>query len=290
MSKTDSQLGKNADNTHRSLQELVSVNAWFAQDQDNPSRFTLHADVSFSEERLGGGAATQIMFKLSVKRCDIIFVLPSSAQFRVDASTVHSPKPLNPRSVIETDASKSHTGAKAKLTLSGIKSAVSGEASASYDSQRDRIIKSEQTVGLYHELWKKVRGNHAWSVDGRELEKKRLAGPVFDGANSPRLTIIDDRTDEAKAQDKSNNLDPVAEVKVRCLREDIDIYDIAYKDTERQMFFERSSHRKAKLLAAREVLKEALLREGLVAGDLASDPYAEMTICDVAITIIDSRT
>jgi hypothetical protein len=135
-----------------------------------------------------------------------------------------------------------------------------------------------------------VRGNHAWSVDGRELDNKRLAGPVFDAQNAPRLTIVDHRSEEVRIRDEANNLNPVAGVRIRCLREDIDIYDITYKDPERQKLFETGRHKKAKEVAAREVLKEALLREGLVAGDLENDPYAEMTICDVAITIIDSST
>lgn len=290
MNYSNDQLGENVDNTHRSLQELVSINAWFVQDKEKPNRFTLHADVSFSEERLGGGAQTQIVFKLAVKRCDIIFSLPATAPFRVDASTVCSPRPLNPKSVIQTDTSKTKRHAGGTLGLAGTKPSVSGELSVSLERQRDQVTQSEQSFGFYHELWKMVRGNHAWSVDGRELDNKRLAGPVFDAQNSPRLTIVDHRSDEVRARDEANNLNPVAGVKVRCLREDIDIYDIAYKDPDRQRLFETGKYKKAKEVAAREVLKEALLREGLVAGDLANDPYAEMTICDVAITIIDSST
>lgn len=185
MSNKIDQLGENVDNTHRSLQELVSVNAWFVQDKEKPNRFTLHADVSFSEERLGGGPKTQIVFKLAVKRCDIIFALPATVPFRVDASTVCSPRPLNPKSVIQTDTSKTKAHAGGTLKLSGSAHAASVDASASHEWQRDRVTHSEQSFGLYHELWKMVRGNHAWSVDGRELDNKRLAGPVFDAQNAP---------------------------------------------------------------------------------------------------------
>ena len=166
----------------------------------------------------------------------------------------------------------------------------SGELAASQEWQRDRVTQSEQTIGLYHELWKKVRGNHAWSVDGRDLDKGRLAGPVFDAKIAPRLTVVDERSENAQANDLAKNLNPVAGVKIRCLREDIDVYDIEYKDPNKQKLFQTKSYREVKLATAREVLKEAILREGLVAGDLVSDPYAEMTICDVSITIIDSSS
>jgi hypothetical protein len=118
-----------------------------------------------------------------------------------------------------------------------------------------------------------------------------LAGPVFDAHAQPRLTLIDDRPEAAKARDKAQNIGPVAAIRVSCLREDIDIYDIRFKDPEQHKeWFETKAHKEAKLATAREILKVALLREGLTAGDLASDPYAEMTICDVAISIIDSST
>lgn len=282
--------GKNEDNTHRSLQQLVSVNAWFIQDRDAKRRFTLHADVSFSEERLGGGTETQIVFKLAVKRCDIIFLLPYEAPFHVDPSTVHSPRPLNPRTVIQTETAQKSAKGKGTLTLNPAKFFGNGEASVSAGIDTSRIVTSEQEVGIYHERWKMVRGNHAWSVDGRELNNRRLAGPVFDPKKNPRLTIIDDRSEETKARDSQNKLEPVACIQVRCLREDIDIYDIAYKNPDRQKKFEMSRHKDIKLLTAREILKEALLREGLVAGDLIGDPYAEMTICDVAISVTDSRS
>ena len=290
MTDNNDRLGENTDNTHRSLQQLVSVNAWFAQDKDAPARFTLHANVTFNEERLGGDAATQVVFKLAVKRCDIIFVLPKSAPFRVDPSSVRSPKPLNPKSVIYKDSSKTGASARGKLGLSLLGPKASGEVDGSHEIQQERVTSSEQFVSHYNELWKMIRGNHAWSVDGRELDNKRLAGPVFDAHNDPRLTIVDGRTDEAREKDNANNLNPVAGVQVRCLREDIDIYDIEFKDNEKQKRFEFSSHKQAKLATAVEVLKEAILKEGLVVGNIASDPYAEMTICDVAISITDNRT
>ncbi|MFA8384582.1 MAG: hypothetical protein ACEPO2_03110 [Pelagibaca sp.] len=280
-------LGDHDDNTHRSLPELVSVNAWFKQDNEKPSCFTLHADVSFSETRLGGGPDTNITFKLAVKKCDIVFVLPATAPFRVDPSSVRTPRPLNPRSVYQKDSSKTHASARAKLSLDSTGLSGGGSAEAGHEMQREKTAESAQTESHYHELWKRVRGNHAWSVDGRDLNNKRLAGPVFNPHEEPRLTIIDERNDEGRIKDEATNMNPVASVQVRCLREDIDIFEITYKDSEKQSWFERSAFSKNKLAAAREVLKQAIVREGLVAGDLSNDPYAEVMICDVSITIVD---
>ncbi|WP_340271389.1 hypothetical protein [Sulfitobacter pontiacus] len=278
------------DNRHRTLQELVSVNAWFVQDKERPTRFTLHADVSFNEERLGGGEETNVIFKLAVKRCDIIFEPPSVDPFRVDPATVRMPQPLNPKSVLETSTTVKKAGGRATLRLNPL--TPSGEISADvgYEKGNTTTVTSQQDAGMYREMWKKVRGNHAWSVSGKDLENGRLAGPVFDGKNDPRLTLLDGRPESQRARDFAQNNIPVAVVRVRCLREDIDIYDIQLTKPEKQSLFSKGKGQDEKMLVAREVLKEALLREGLVAGDISTNPYAEMTICDVAIKIIDSST
>ncbi|MFV1753403.1 hypothetical protein [Phaeobacter sp. JH18-37] len=275
------------DNTHRSLQNLVSVNAWFSQDLDDERRFTLHADVSFGEERLGGGSSSKVVFKLSVRRCDIVFVPPTVAPFRIDPSSVHSPRPLNPKSVIMKETRKSKIGGRTKLSLNSLKPSASVELEGSLEREKMTETSSEKLESMYHEVWKRINGNHAWTVDGRQLDNQRLAGPVFDASNQPRLTLVDRRDPETKKRDAKRNLEPVASIRVSCLREDIDIYDIAYKDQADQAVFETKRFKEEQLLTAREVLKEALVREGLRAGDISSNPFAEMVLCDVSITIID---
>lgn len=274
------------DNTHRTLRNLVGINAWFVQDAEKPNRFTLHADVSFSEERLGGDSPTQVIFRMSVRRCDIIFRPPAAAAFRIDSATVRSPRPLPLKHVSQRDHVATKAAGRGKLTLPWRGSAA--EAELSHERTRETTTTSEQTVGPFREQWRRVDGYNAWSVDGKNLENGRLAGSVFDAHKEPRLTLIDGRSENARRNDEQKNMQPVAGISVRCLREDIDIYDIRFKDPDRQKLLETSKHKAEKLLAAREVLKEALLREGLSAGNLTSDPFAEMSICDVAITIADS--
>lgn len=278
------------DNTHRSLQNLVSVNAWFYQDPDDERRFTLHADVSFGEERLGGDPSSKVTFKLSVRRCDIVFVPPTAAPFRIDPSSVHSPRPLNPKSVIMKDTRKSKIGGRTKLSLNPLKPNASAELEGGLEHEKTIETSSNQLKSMYHEVWKRVNGNHAWAVDGRQLDNQRLAGPVFDASSQPRLTLVDRRNPETKKRDAEQNLEPVASIRVSCLREDIDIYDIVYKDPDDQDLFETKKFKEKQLLTAREILKEALVREGLRAGDISSNPFAEMILCDVAITIIDEST
>ncbi|CUH98246.1 hypothetical protein PHA8399_00359 [Leisingera aquaemixtae] len=83
---------------------------------------------------------------------------------------------------------------------------------------------------------------------------------------------------------------PTSRIEVRCLREDIDIHEIKLKDEDKEgRLFGKPGHRE-RLQIARGVLREALLAEGLAVGQLLNDPYAEMTICDATIPILDQSS
>jgi len=279
------------DNTHRSLKSLVSVNAWFEQDESDPRRFALRARVSFREERLGGDAETKVTFKLSVKRCDMVFIPPNGPAFTVDPKSVKIPKPLNPKSVTMRGASETKGEGSGTLSLNPMNLIAGAKAKISHGRERSEQAVSEQTIDWYHEAWSTMDGNHAWSVDGRDLNDRRLAGPAIDDTGEPRLVLIDKRSDEVRERDEDRQLPPMAAIKVSCLREDIDIYEISFKNPEDEKLAKSNRENKKKReMVAREVLKEALIREGLLFGEIVTDPYAEMTICDVAITVTDHST
>jgi hypothetical protein len=90
--------------------------------------------------------------------------------------------------------------------------------------------------------------------------------------------------------DAERQLDPVSSIYIRCKREDLDVYNVRFKDEERQKWFNQSRSRREKEIAAREVIRLALFEEGLSAGDIVNDPYAEMRICDVTVPLIDQGT
>jgi len=213
------------DNSHRSLQGLVSVNAWFSQYSEDDHRFTLHADVAFVEERLGGDSETKVVFRIAVKKCQIIFFPPDGAEFKIDPASVRSPRPLNPKAVSEKSTKVGKVGGKGGVAVASNSLEIQAGAEAAGAVETFQEASSEQLHGMYNEIWKMVKGNHAWEVDGRELENNRLTGPVFDAHNEPRLTLVDWRTSEKRSKDLEDNIPPVATIKVSCLREDLDIYD-----------------------------------------------------------------
>ncbi|WP_423211848.1 hypothetical protein [Paracoccus yeei] len=275
-------------NTHRSLRQLVAVEAWFSRSEVSVNRYTLHANVTFDEERLGGGEGSNITFKLSVRRCEVVFLPPSSGYFHVDPSTVRSPRPLNPHAVQISDTRTSKLGAGIGLSLSGNTPAVSANLDASASRETSKSITSSQEVSAYHELSKRSHDGHrSWSLDGKSMHMQRLYGCVWDGHSEPRLTIVDRRPEAVVQKDANMGFPPFSRIEVRCLREDIDIYDLQFKnDAVNGRIFQRPGQA-ARMKAAEAYLKQQILLEGLRVGDM-SDRYSELTICDATIPIADA--
>lgn len=274
-------------NTHRSLRQLVAVEAWFARSQENERRFTLHAGVTFDEERLGGGGDSAVTFKLSIKKCEFVFLPPSSGYFDVDPASVRSPKPQNPHAVQTTQSTNKNLGLGGRVGLAGVNSDVSAHAEAGFGRESNTTVTSNQVVSAFHELSKRSReGHRAWSIDGKSLPKERLWGSIWDAHEEPRLMIVDRRPSTVAQKDDEMGFPPISRIEIRCLRADIDIYDITFKNAADQAWFKTGSSQAAKLKAAEAFLRQAILGEGLLVGDL-SDRFSELTICDVTIPIHD---
>lgn len=274
-------------NTHRSLRQLVAVEAWFRRSEADVNRYTLHANVTFDEERLGGGEGSNILFKLSVKKCEVVFLTPSSGYFHVDPSTVRAPRPLNPHAIQTSDTTKGKLGAGLGLSLSGATPAVSGNLEASASREVSKSVTSNQEASAYHELSKRSHDGHrSWSLDGKSMHMQRLWGSVWDAQSEPRLTIIDRRPVAVIQKDADMGFPPFSRIEVRCLREDIDIYDIQFKNDAENVRIFRRPGQTARLKAAEAYLKQQILLEGLRVGDM-SDRYSELTICDATIPIAD---
>lgn len=277
------------DNTHRSLKRLVVVDAWFRRSKDNPNRYTLHADVSFNIERLGGGNETAVTFKIAVKQCEVVFVRPLDG-FSVDRSSVRRQKPMGRQEIERKKQKKVSGGVRGKLSLSR-RPSLGADAETEMSASAEQSATAAHSKSSYNEQFTRSHeGYDAWTVNGEEQSGGRLVGPVFDVETEPRLTLIDFREDDRRLRDESHLLTPASRIEVRCLREDIDIHEIKLKDeAEEKKLFGKPGN-KERMQVARGILREALLSEGLAVGQLINDPYAEMTICDATIPILDQSS
>lgn len=274
------------DNTHRSLRRLVVVDAWFRRSANRDDRYTLHADVSFNEERLGGDTEAMVIFKVAVKQCEVVFI-PPKFDFKVDRNSVRRQRPLKPQEIASSRQRKRGASGRLKLSLNR-KPAAGADIGLERSRSSEQTSKSTQTKSMYNEQFtRSVDGHDAWRVDGQELANGRLLGPVFDVDTEPRLTLIDLRSEARRASDEMRSMTPLSRIEVRCMRDDIDIYEVRMKDEDKQGWLANRPGHKERLHIAREVLREALLQEELSVGSLLNDPYAEMTICDATLPILD---
>lgn len=278
-------------NTHKTLRQIIAVNAWFVRREDNDRRYSLHASSAFDEERLGGGRESNVIFRVSIRRCEIVILPPIGSSFVIDPASVKGTKPRDNVAVQGNSSIKKSGGIRAGMGLTKGKFAPEFNASGAIERETAKSVTSNQPTNPFNELSKRSKDGHfAWRVDGKLLDDGRLSGSLWDGNEGPQLlTLIDQRSSEARVKDTLRNLTPNARIEVLCLREDIDIYDIQFKDPDRQKSFLSSRANAEKRLAAEMYLKHVILEEGLVAGDLA-DPFSEMKICDVSIPVLDNRT
>lgn len=272
-----------SNNTHRSLRQLVAVAAWFRRLPGDEANFSFHANASFSEERISGGESSNVTFKLAVRKCEVVFLAPSRRYFHIARSSIRFQNPLSPSTVQTTATRSAKLGVGIQAAISAVSSVFDGSASI----EKKKETTSTQEVSAYHELNKHSRDGHwAWELDGRSLPNGRLYGSVWDGEQEPRLVLQDLRPPHIVQKDTEKGFPPVSRVEVRCLREDIDIYEIQLKDEEENgVLLSRPGH-KARMKAAEAFLKEQILREGLLVGDL-SDRFSELTIYDATIPVAD---
>ncbi|MBP0483881.1 hypothetical protein [Sagittula salina] len=227
-------------------------------------------------------------FKVGVKQCEIVFIRPLDG-FSVDRSSVRRQKPMGAQEIALTKKKKSSGSVRSKLSLSRTPAFDAG-AEAELSAVSERSTTSSLSKSSYNEQFTRSREGHdAWTVNGEELGGC-LKGPVFDVQTEPRLTLIDLREEERRLREETKAMTPITRIEVRCLREDIDIHDVKLKDEEQEGRLFGKPGSKERLLIARGVIREALLAEGLSVGQLIDDPYAEMTICDATIPILDQSS
>src|SRR2546423_71274 len=86
-------MSQNFDNRRRAFADVVSIDAWHPPFSDQVSRVDLHADVVFGTARIGGENESAVRFRLSVKRAEIVVVVPDSEPVGVDRSSVSRDAP-----------------------------------------------------------------------------------------------------------------------------------------------------------------------------------------------------
>jgi hypothetical protein len=262
------------------------INAWFDPLGDVHRRYSFHANVAFQEERLGSDSAASVRFRISLKRCEVVVILPSDrSTLKADPRTLAMTPPRSPISQERTNKRSRAARIGAKFGFTGGRPDLGITASADGGVSAETSQSDVQSIPILSTLHGQSKDrHHCWRVSG-EYEGK-LLGSLWNAAEEPRFQVIDQRSAENRELDKERGLPPIASVEIRCMREDLVISEISLKDEEEERAARGKSGHKNRLKAAESYIRTELLKEGLSVGDL-SDVFSEMTIAEMIVPLHD---
>jgi hypothetical protein len=270
-------LSRNDDNRLKALAEVVSIDAWHDELSPDNCKVDLYADVVFSTGRLGGEAASQVRFRLSVKRAELVLIIPELEPFKVEKPSVarldqgmklkHSVSQAT--SVKESLSGGMKIGAGTK----GATASANVGAEAKRERKRNETLVGSREVASIKATYRLHNADNSscWTFEpgiGPILE-----GRPWDPSSTPLLKLVDTR------QDRSNSIPPTARFEIRCRREDFEITDIHLKD---ETFMWRRG-KKIRMKAAEAYIRNQLAEAGLTAGDL-KEPFAIIKLGQIVVS------
>jgi hypothetical protein len=270
-------MSQNFDNRRRAFADVVSIDAWHEPFESGGAFVDLHADVVFGTARVGGETESPIRFRLSVKRADVVVIIPPSEPVKVDRKSVLRSAPEVQGHLTETLEHTAEAHAKGQINGSIDGKGISGGASADLGASTNISSTKRLEISAVVEFMKITQSKTAddqyrWTVEARRT--RTLEGRPWDGVKEPRLKLIDQRKDRTKG------IPPTVRVEVRCRREDLIIEDLEVKDETAWQAFKGRAGFTNRLAAAESYIRDRLSEEGFEVGNI-TDIFSQLTLGSV---------
>lgn len=264
-------------NSSRALRQVVSLDGWIAT-FDSEETATVHADVVFREGRFGAEQSDKVRFRLSLKRAEIVLIIPEGEPLRVmRASVCRTPvRAAEVRRITRETNAKAEGKIGASLTETLLPVGKLGAAASASRTMTTHQELLETVAGHLEQHFTTTEGHPAWEV--RAVGTSQLEGTPWDAADAPRLKV------RRLAERNGLGDKPALRVEMRCRREDIEISDLELKDNEKQSWFSKRSNKDVNLAAAEQVIKTELLAAGFLRSPDLSEAHSELLIADVIVT------
>lgn len=239
---------------------MVSIDAWHKPFSNQNPTADLHVDATFSTGRVGGEKSSKVSFRLSLRRAEIVVVLPTTEPIDIKKSSIaRDHRGVEGKKTLLKER-KHSAGASGSVGVAATTSTVS--VNASLEARADSSVSASEKVEIEERIQLMVihqskthDGNYRWDITPESAQT--LNGKPWEAEVSPRGTLIDTRAD------KDKGIPPTVSVEVRCLREDMIISDIMIKDEKKWDIFKTGGSQKAKLAAAESYIRDKLILEGL---------------------------
>lgn len=267
------------DNRLKAFAEVISIDAWHEQFSEDRQIADLHADVVFGTARVGGERESPVRFRLSLKRAELIIIIPDSEPIGVDRSTIA--RLGNAATFTRTTEQTTQTtrslegGGNASISGAGASGALSVKGRAEKSTSLNEKLEGKEEV-LSIKVTHRFNNNDktdGWRFESA-LEDASLDGRPWDAMQSPLLKLVD------KRKGGSRKVEPSIRLEIRCLREDMKIEDIIIKDETLRGKLAGKVGFTNNLKAAEAYIRNKLEELGLEAGDL-SDDFAKIKLAEV---------
>lgn len=275
----------------RTLGRLAVVRAWFELIKDcSPPRYAFRMDVAFEDDRLGGGDNEPVRFRVGLKRCEIVVILPrGETKLKVDQRTVRSGQ--SPANVTIERKTGAVSELKGKGELGVGPSGATGSANMAASAERTRSVTATTNDVVPVLLGTRSRtkeNDQSWRVsrtDGAEILQGMLWNANEDGA---MFELIDGRAEEVRDREYQTGLHATATVEVRCKREDLEVTDIMLTDPEEKKLMRSLINRNKAMKVAEAFIKQQLRDEGLRVGNI-HEGFSDLVVSDLLVALVEEN-
>lgn len=261
------------DNRLRALSDAVSVDAWHQPFAAGRAVVDLHADVAFTTARVGADEGSPIRFRLSIRRAELVVVVPEVEPVAVVPGSVSRDTPQVSGQRVNHVLQQAHASVTANASLSsavGFLPLLEATGAISHDASADTEITTQMSAFVVTQS-QTMDGYYRWTLEPGIGD--RLLGHPWDAAGKPRLRLQDHR-------ERDEHLPAVVRVEVRCRREDLIIESIVPKDSSVWSAIQQSAGFGNKMAAAESYIRDRLVEVGLEFQNF-DDPFGELTLASV---------
>ncbi|WP_299410590.1 hypothetical protein [uncultured Roseobacter sp.] len=256
---------------------MIAIDGWVASERSGEC--SLHLDVTFDEARLGGTEDAEVRFRVRIRSCTVVVIIPDAHKLAVQRGSVDREIPLQARLRRVAEHGEMHGLGKevAEFVKAG---SIEYEALVRERGLDPATQNSIPVVTASHRAM--PNGSHSWKL--KPSFGQHLEGKVWNPNDEPRMKINDLRSREEREADEKNGLSPVVLIEILCKREDIDIYDIRMNDDVMQAELEEGKNHAVRRAAAEGFIRSQLMQQGLTVGDMAK-VFSDLTVADFVMPV-----
>lgn len=256
-------------NITKALDEVISLDAWYAS-FDSEGRASVHVDLSFFVGEMGSEDASEVTFKLSLRRAILKIIIPNTEGVSVMQSSVDREPTLEGVKKVIEESQISKTGSAGINAQLRAPIGVTAEGKIQASKAVSRTASTEFVTQITEFDIKQVIDsgrNYGWDI--RTSSGSGLVGKVWDPVKRPRLSIK--KMTESK-------IEPSFQVCVYCRKGDLIVEDVKLKNSNLII----NAMSKNRMAAAKAYIKSRLIEDGLLNTENDGDMF-EIKIADSTV-------